>query len=90
MAVSGRIEEAAPRQFNSGELQDDYHCGAADRAMPIRGDFQAVLRDSHRVRIARQQLLTECEAFDAETIGQKPEMPDSDEALGQHMQEETA
>lgn len=40
--------------------------------------------------IARQELLTEREAVRAESIRQEAKIPDSDEALRQHMQEETA
>src|SRR5437899_909929 len=90
MAASGRIEVSAPRQFDCGESLDHHHRRAAVWTMPGRGDFRGALQRRRRRRFARQQLLAEREAFGAEAIRQKAEVPYSDEALRQHMQEETA
>src|SRR5215468_3252812 len=86
IAVSGRIEGSASRYFCGGKSLDDHHRGAAEGAMPVRGAIRRAWPEAGLWRrIITQQLLAERQAFGAEAIGQKSEVPDSDEAFGQHM-----
>lgn len=84
-AALGRVEVGAQRELPSGESVDDNHRGAAVGAVPGGGSIRGC--GGWRA-IARQQLLAEREAMRPESIGEEAKIPDSDEALRQHMQEE--
>ena len=81
------IEVTAPRYFHRGESLRYDHSGATVWAVPgaLRSFWRLWFRGAHG-----QHLPADRELGGAESVRQKPEVANSNEALRQYMQEEPA